>query len=445
MRNIVIWGAGSRGKQIIDAVGANKVQAIVESNDEIVGSCYRGVPIISFKNYLNQYKAFPILVTPRGHEEAIVADLKKKGIGWAFTYAQEGNSVIGLFQQYGRERLKEKLSSGTGYAIWGCNLLAILLYDFMEENEIKCRLLEAADTQTNIGTYLRDVMKMKVETQAECRRERHTILLAEPMEGKERERFGGNEVEQYYDFGLRRDCFYNPLLEKFKGIHRGKRCFIVATGPSLRMGDLDKLHQNHELTISVNGIFTAFEKTRWRPDYYIASDKNVTRIRKKELLQADIRAKFIADTAWEFETVEEQPNLYCWHVMLKWVNGEPPEFSEDFSRGGFLGYTITYEGALQLAVYMGFTEIYLLGTDCSKSDGVKTRHFSADYYTPEEKNANYSLRLDDILLSYQAAKKYADAHGIKIYNATRGGELEVFERVDFDSLFEEKEVNADEH
>ena len=39
------------------------------------------------------------------------------------------------------------------------------------------------------------------------------------------------------------------------------------------------------------------------------------------------------------------------------------------------------------------------------------------------------------LLAYQSAKKYADAHGIKIYNATRGGNLEVFERVDFDSLF----------
>ena len=38
-------------------------------------------------------------------------------------------------------------------------------------------------------------------------------------------------------------------------------------------------------------------------------------------------------------------------------------------------------------------------------------------------------------MAYQAAEKYAEEHGIKIYNATRGGRLEVFERVDFDSLF----------
>lgn len=444
MRKIIVWGVGQRGKRVVDAVGTDAVQAIIERNDEMVGSFYRGVPIISFKKYLNQYRAFPIFVTPKDHEEAIIAELKKVGIDWAFAYGREGHSVIGLFQQYGRERLKERLNNGTKYAIWGNNLLAILLYDFLEENGIECRLLENADTQNNIWVYMKDMLKMKVETQEECKQGKHIILLAESPKEETKEIFRDNEIEQYYDFGVRSECFYNPLLEKFKGIHRGKRCFIVATGPSLQMEDLDKLYRNHELTISVNGIFTAFDKTPWRPDYYIVSDKNVTRTRKSELLKADVREKFIADTAWEFEASEEQPNLYKWHAILQWTDGRMPEFSEDFSRGGFCGYTVIYDGALQLAVYMGFQEIYLLGTDCSKSDGVKTRHFSTDYYTPKEKNTNYSLQLDNILLSYQAAKEYADAHGIKIYNATRGGELEVFERVDFDSLFEER-VNADEY
>ena len=37
--------------------------------------------------------------------------------------------------------------------------------------------------------------------------------------------------------------------------------------------------------------------------------------------------------------------------------------------------------------------------------------------------------------AYEVAKENAEKKGIKIYNATRGGKLEVFERVDFDSLF----------
>ena len=38
-------------------------------------------------------------------------------------------------------------------------------------------------------------------------------------------------------------------------------------------------------------------------------------------------------------------------------------------------------------------------------------------------------------IAYDYARKYADSNGIKIYNATRGGCLEAFQRVNFDSLF----------
>lgn len=40
--------------------------------------------------------------------------------------------------------------------------------------------------------------------------------------------------------------------------------------------------------------------------------------------------------------------------------------------------------------------------------------------------------------AFISAKRYADTHDIKIYNETRGGMLEVFERVDFDTLFKEE-------
>lgn len=43
--------------------------------------------------------------------------------------------------------------------------------------------------------------------------------------------------------------------------------------------------------------------------------------------------------------------------------------------------------------------------------------------------------LDFATMAFEKAKEYADGHGIKIYNATRGGKLEVFERVNFDALF----------
>ena len=91
---------------------------------------------------------------------------------------------------------------------------------------------------------------------------------------------------------------------------------------------------------------------------------------------------------------------------------------------------------IQIAVYMGFKEIYLLSCDC-------------DYSGPKQHFTYYGMKSDSkagdiMILAYQAAKDYADSHGIKIYNATRGGKLEVFEREDFDSLFpsEGNEKNA---
>ena len=42
---------------------------------------------------------------------------------------------------------------------------------------------------------------------------------------------------------------------------------------------------------------------------------------------------------------------------------------------------------------------------------------------------------DKALLAYKSTREYCDKNNIKISNATRGGKLEVFDRVDFDKLF----------
>ena len=106
---------------------------------------------------------------------------------------------------------------------------------------------------------------------------------------------------------------------------------------------------------------------------------------------------------------------------------------------------------MQCAVYLGFKEIILLGVDHSyakemRKDGTivinkNTKNHFANYHAEgywgngrsDEEMVTYPVDL--VTMAYETAKKYADTHGIKILNATRGGKLEVFERVDFDSLF----------
>ena len=52
--------------------------------------------------------------------------------------------------------------------------------------------------------------------------------------------------------------------------------------------------------------------------------------------------------------------------------------------------------------------------------------FMKFHKTPRSKRSTYT---------YVAIKEQCEKRGIKVYNATRGGKLEVFQRVDFDDLF----------
>ena len=95
---------------------------------------------------------------------------------------------------------------------------------------------------------------------------------------------------------------------------------------------------------------------------------------------------------------------------------------------------------IQIAVYMGVKEIILLGVDHNyavsrRPDGTIIKHEGVKNRFHEKDGIICVPSLYAMELAYKAAKKYADEHGIKIFNATRGGKLEVFERVDFDTLF----------
>ena len=61
-----------------------------------------------------------------------------------------------------------------------------------------------------------------------------------------------------------KDALYRPN-KKYKALknkHEGKRCFIVCTGPSLTLEDVNKL--KNEYTFSMNNIFKCYDKTDWQ-------------------------------------------------------------------------------------------------------------------------------------------------------------------------------------
>jgi hypothetical protein len=115
----------------------------------------------------------------------------------------------------------------------------------------------------------------------------------------------------------------------------------------------------------------------------------------------------------------------------------PIGFSHNIQNVVYSGQTVAYS-MIQFAAYMGFTEIYLMGIDCSYS--INNNAVSGDSYFDKKmfdpKKPHNLPEVDTMLLSFEQARKTCEPMGIRICNAARGGKLEIFPRVDFDTLFE---------
>ena len=222
-------------------------------------------------------------------------------------------------------------------------------------------------------------------------------------------------------------------IRKWKNVYCEKRCFIIGNGPSLQVGDLNRLKKNGEITFSSNRIYHIYEKTDWRPDFYVAFEPEFCRTNADMISKTEVRkARFLNAAAWS----EERKNVNNYWLnctarySLKKLTTKNIEFSEDISALVNDAYSVTYT-MLQLAMYMGFKEIYLLGIDhYDKNRNPDSQHF----YAKEKSEYQTPTYVEGIEYGYQLAGKKAEERQIKIYNATRGGKLEVFPRVDFDSI-----------
>ncbi|MDR6121903.1 hypothetical protein QFZ87_001500 [Bacillus sp. SLBN-46] len=228
------------------------------------------------------------------------------------------------------------------------------------------------------------------------------------------------------------------FIKSLENKHLGKRCFIIGNGPSLRADDLDKL--KNEITFAFNRIYYIFDQTDWRPTYYCSEDDKTIFNSMEEMNSLNIENKFFpVNFPWDYKIHFRKANYYIFKFGDR---NQEPKFSENILRGIYWGNTVAYT-ALQLAVYMGFKEIYLIGVDHNFS---KMKNDNGDIIIDEEardyfiekynsdKEELYIPNIETSTRAFLAAKKFADKNSIRIYNATRGGKLEVFERFDFDKI-----------
>lgn len=243
-------------------------------------------------------------------------------------------------------------------------------------------------------------------------------------------------------------------IQKLYNIHGGERCFIIGNGPSLMNEDLEKL--KNEITFASNRIYEIYNQTKWRPTYYCSADPNVAKTIKKNIIDVVnsssmifLNLRYINDYDRE---ITEDNKVYFYYVPIalgiNHIKNENkqvlPKFSNDFSKKTYSSATITYE-MIQLAIYMGFREIYLIGVDhqyklysengiLKEDSTVKTNYFHGLAEADADGCIPAPVFNPRTTLGYEGAKRYAEKNGIIIKNATRGGKLEVFERIDLDVI-----------
>jgi len=236
---------------------------------------------------------------------------------------------------------------------------------------------------------------------------------------------------------------------QFNNRHAGQRCFVIANGPSLKAQDLSRLKD--EVTFVVSGFWKHPVVKEWQPTYYSIVDPNFFN-------GSEASTRFFADLRQHvYNTTFFVPLLRGRRAVKK--HGLLPEARTfylasfgppwpTFDLTGLLGgmYSVSLVG-IYAALYMCCNPIYLIGYDHdylanpginshfyegATIGGSKMAHLTPAQLAPYDVEMENNLRL---WRSYHSLKRLAQGRGAHILNATNGGFLDVFDRVEYNSIF----------
>jgi uncharacterized Rossmann fold enzyme len=222
-------------------------------------------------------------------------------------------------------------------------------------------------------------------------------------------------------------------LAALKDSHRGQRCFLVGNGPSLQHTDLRRL--KGEFSIGLNRIFLAFPELGFETSVIVSVNDLVIEQSTAEF-NALHMPRFVSWRARRW--LQPAPDL---HFLYTTYTG--PKFARNVVGRLWEGATVTYV-AMQLAYHMGFDKVILIGVDHNfttqgkpnttiTSQGDDPNHFHPGYF-----GKGFRWQLPDLETSeraYRMAKQAYEQAGRQIVDATVGGKLQVFPKVDYNTLF----------
>lgn len=256
------------------------------------------------------------------------------------------------------------------------------------------------------------------------------------------------------------------LLKKnkeLKGVLGGKRVFVLGNSPSLKKQDLSLLRG--EIVLTVNQIarnpdFFKFDTTvHFWADVGFFDFDNVS----KDLLETmkSVRTKannpkvfypLAAKSFVEAFNLDKALDVYYFAPVYFFHEGYHREI--DFCKG-VPGFFTVVQNAISLAIYMGASEIYLLGCDCtgiisyiSTIEENTKAAYAYDILNVEKQRMKTMLSKTKTELQFLGYYKifnhysvlcdYCKKRNIKLVNCTGGGILRELPREQFEDVIAQK-------
>lgn len=222
-------------------------------------------------------------------------------------------------------------------------------------------------------------------------------------------------------------------VKTWQNKYKGQKAVILCNGPSLNDTDFDQLKDC--FTIGLNKINLLFHRTDFRPDVVVAVNPLVLEQNQDFFNETEIPC-FLGQTATPF--IKNRSNIHFLHTK----SAVEDRFCRDISWSVNVGATVTFL-ALELAFYLGFEQVTLIGCDhYFSSKGTANKVVTAgekdlDHFDPNYFSGGMKWQLPDLARSeynYQHAREVFEEFGRKLYNSTTKTGLDVLERMSLDEF-----------
>jgi hypothetical protein len=209
------------------------------------------------------------------------------------------------------------------------------------------------------------------------------------------------------------------------------RCFVVGNGPSLKEHNLSALRG--EIFFGVNRGYLAQANGLPKPTFYVLSDPKTYRAYTEEIRAADVGLRFYRSAVTvtkEYRRSRDREFVIPFNIIRdKFIHGG--DFSEDVSLGTPRGKTVVLD-AIQIAVHLGFREIYVIGVDLSAPATGASHFYGTGAF---EQRQLGQMPVVDVIQAFAVARSRIEALGGTLKNAGVGGNLTTLDRISYENLF----------